>query len=216
MPSLFLRVIFGVNTKTIDSRTSRTGACLQGAVLRTAIIGLVFALVVLVPVAFAQDTAGAVFSRSDSRIVVPIPGPEGWECLEQASEDGVTVVVAKCRRVVEGEFFFLLAKIYAVPADQVLSAEELSNGVYRLNYEGFFDTVTWQRSEAAMVGQHSGWETEFDAVHSSRGTIHKIERAVVLGESVFLWSAEGNPALFPVFESEIARWWSETRFPELP
>jgi len=171
---------------------------------------------VYIPAAFAQDTASPVFSRADGRITVPVPGADGWECLEQSSEDGVTVAVAKCRRSAEGEFFFLLAKVYSVPADQVLGAEELSTRIYRLNYEGFFDTLTYLRSELAVVGAHSGWETEFDAVHNSRGQIHKIERAVVVGQSVFLWSAEGNPALFPNFEAEIARWWAETRFTDLP
>ncbi|MFY0533668.1 hypothetical protein [Nannocystis pusilla] len=95
------------------------------------------------PAATPADAPAAgdasLFASKDGLVAAPRPSGDGWECVEQtAAEPGQETTLIKCRHTDKARFFFLLAKDYAVPPDQVRSAEQLANEVFPATYQKLF------------------------------------------------------------------------------
>lgn len=156
----------------------------------------------------------AVLASQSEVVTVAKPSGEGWECVSQHGEDpktGMTGEVTKCRRP-QGEFFFLLAKSYAVRPEDAVPAERLVKELYPADYKKLFATVSSLTTKKEKLDGRDAWQLELDAEHASRGKIHKRERVATNGAQVMLVSAEGDPALFTKFGKEIDSWFKGAHF----
>ena len=165
------------------------------------------------PLAPAAD----MFTSADGLVAAPRPSGDGWECVEQtASEPGNEATLIKCRHTDSERFFFLMAKDYAVPADQVRSAEELAAHVFPTTYQKLFQSHEVRESKAVDHAGKPAYELRIEAVHASMGPIRKHERVITQGNHVFVLSAEGKPEVFDGEAAAIAAWFSGARFKNLP
>ena len=157
-----------------------------------------------------------MFTSADGLVAAPRPVGDGWDCVEQTGgEPGQEATLIKCRHVDRARFFFVMAKDYAVPADQVRTAEELATRVFPTTYQKLF-----QSHEIREVGpvSHAGvpaYELHMDAVHASVGAIRKRERVLTRGNHVFVLSAEGLPDVFADESATIEAWFTGARFKNL-
>jgi hypothetical protein len=157
------------------------------------------------------------YARSDGTISAPKPVGDGWECLEQSDsgQGAHDIRLIKCRRTASGQFFFMLAKTYAVAEAEVQSPEQLANGPFQRNYEKLFDTTRYQSRRSVDHAGRRGYEVSFDAEHSQKGSIRKLERVLTEGTRVFIVSAEGRPADYERFAAERTAWLDGVKFSEL-
>lgn len=161
--------------------------------------------------------AADLFTSADGLVAAPRPPGDGWECVEQtSSEPGNEATLIKCRRTDRERFFFLMAKDYAVPADQVRSAEELATHVFPTTYQKLFQSHEVRESKAVDHAGKPAYELRIEAVHASMGPIRKHERVITQGNHVFVLSAEGKPEVFDGEAAAIAAWFSGARFKNLP
>lgn len=161
--------------------------------------------------------AADLFTSADGLVAAPRPPGDGWECVEQtASEPGNEATLIKCRHTDRERFFFLMAKDYAVPADQVRSAEELATHVFPTTYQKLFQSHEVRESKAVDHAGKPAYELRIEAVHASMGAIRKHERVITRGNHVFVLSAEGKPEVFDGEAAAIAAWFSGARFKNLP
>lgn len=159
----------------------------------------------------APSTA-ALFTSSDGLVAAPRPPGDGWECLEQSTAEATLI---KCRQVDPSRFFFLMAKDYSVPPDQVRSPEDLVMTVFPATYQKLFTAHTITEAHAVTHAGAPGHEAWIDAAHASAGQIRKRERVITRGHRVFVLSAEGTPAVFDAEAAATEAWFSGARFKHL-
>lgn len=176
-------------------------------------VALLAAAAVSAPRAVRCDS-GLITSK-DGQVSAARPSGLGWECLQQEAAEPFPVTLVKCRRTVEGEFFFMLAKVYEVPADQVLPSHDLVTRVYPKDYAKLFERHTVRATSKATHQKNKGYEIRLDAHHKERGDISKVERVFTKGQRVFLLSAEGAPAQLTAHKSDIAAWFKSAHFKAL-
>ena len=87
--------------------------------------------------------------------LLTVDAPEGdhWK-LEAFAADGVTAF--KCK-LVAPELFFMVAKYYAVPTDQIVGSEALLRHVYPRTYARIFASTHIEHLRVLPVG-HDGLE----------------------------------------------------------
>lgn len=155
----------------------------------------------------------ALFASKDGLVAAPRPAGDGWECVEQtATEPGQEATLIKCRYTDRTRFFFLLAKDYVVPPDQVRSAEQLATDVFPATYQQLFQKFEVVESKPTTRAGGPGHELRISAVHASMGEIRKRELVQTAGNHVFVVSAEGLPAVFDAEASAIEAWFAGARF----
>jgi hypothetical protein len=176
-------------------------------------VALLAAAAATAPGAVRGDS-GAIESK-DGQVTAARPSGLGWECLQQEASEPIPVTLVKCRRTVAGEFFFMLAKVYEVPADQVVPAHDLVTRVYPKDYAKLFDRHTVRGTTKVTHQKNKGLEIRVDAHHKERGDITKVERVFTKGQRVFLVSAEGAPAQFTAHKADIAAWFKSAHFKAL-
>lgn len=169
------------------------------------------------PAAPAAAAEPELFASKDGLVAAPRPSGDGWECVEQtATEPGQETTLIKCRHTDKSRFFFLLAKDYAVPPDQVRSAEQLATDVFPSTYQKLFQKFEITESKPTTRDGKPGHELRISAVHASMGEIRKRELVQTAGNHVFVVSAEGLPDVFDAEASAIEAWFSGARFKNLP
>lgn len=156
-------------------------------------------------------------TTSDGLIsVTPPAGPE-WEvearALDMPGEGHASLI--KCRRAVAGEFFFMVAKDYTVPPEQVLPPERLLREVYASDYARMFDQVKVDVIQPRVVDGREWWEAGFQLVHARLGSIVKLERVTCAGEHVLVVSGEGAPDAMRAHFATLSAWLDGTRFASL-
>jgi ethanolamine ammonia-lyase small subunit len=156
------------------------------------------------------------FSDSKGLITVPFASGTAWDCAEKSgSQAGAEALLVRCRSKAPGEFFFMMAKDYTVPKEQVMAADKLATTVYKRDYEKFFKTVKYTKTGPVKQGRLQWYELAFQAEHAAKGPIHKVERVLVKGTHVLLLSAEGAPKDFAAHQVDTGRWLSKTAFATL-
>lgn len=159
----------------------------------------------------------ALFTSKDGLVAAPRPSGDGWDCVEQtATEPGQETTLIKCRHTDRTRFFFLLAKDYVVPPDQVRSAEQLATDVFPTTYQKLFQKFEITESKPTTRAGKPGHELKISAVHASMGEIRKRELVQTEGNHVFVVSAEGLPDVFDAESSAIEAWFSGARFKNQP
>jgi hypothetical protein len=165
----------------------------------------------------AAPAEAALFASKDGLVAAPRPSGDGWECVEQTGgEPGQETTLIKCRRTDRTRFFFLLAKDYAVPPEQVRSAEQLATDVFPTTYQKLFQKFEVTESKPATRADKPGHELRISATHASMGEIRKREFVQTAGNHVFVVSAEGLPEVFDAESSAIEAWFAGARFKNLP
>jgi hypothetical protein len=165
----------------------------------------------------APPPAADLFTSKDGLVAAPRPAGDGWECVEQtAAEPGQEATLIKCRHTDRARFFFLMAKDYVVPADQVRSAEELATRVFPTTYQKLFQSHEIRETKAVTHAGKPAHELRMEAVHASMGPIRKRERVITHDNHVFVLSAEGMPEVFDAEAAAIEAWFSGARFKHLP
>lgn len=158
-----------------------------------------------------------LYTSSDGVVAAPRPSGEGWECLEQiATDPGHEVTLIRCRHVDRAQFFFMMAKDYAVAPGEVRSAEELATRVFPPTYDKLFRRHEITSSGATLHAGHAAYDLRIEALHASMGEIRKRERVITHGTHVFILSAEGKPEVFDRETAAIDAWFSGARFKNLP
>ncbi|SFE47347.1 hypothetical protein SAMN02745121_04373 [Nannocystis exedens] len=158
-----------------------------------------------------------LFASKDGLVAAPRPAGDGWECVEQtATEPGQEATLIKCRRTDRARFFFLLAKDYVVPPDQVRSPEQLATDVFPATYQKLFQKFEVTESKATTRAGKPGHELRISATHASMGEIRKRELVQTAGNHVFVVSAEGLPDVFDAESSAIEAWFAGAQFKNLP
>lgn len=160
----------------------------------------------------APAAAPDMFTSTDGQVAAPRPAGDGWDCVEQAA-DGATLI--KCRRTDRSKFFFVMAKDYVVPADQVRTAEALATVVFPTTYQQLFTSHEIRESRAVDHAGEPAHEVSLDAVHASMGKIRKRERVIVQDDHVFVISAEGLPEAFDAEAATTEAWFAGARFARL-
>lgn len=156
-------------------------------------------------------------ASSDGVVVIPDFG-KGWVVEEHTAREPVAVSMQKCKRFSPDNdyFLFMLAKQYEVAAGPDLSAEEVTNRIFRGTYEKTFETVHYGSTEWVEDEKGVRWfEAKIALEHTKLGAITKIERVHVIGPKVFLVSAEGRQADVRAHHSFVQRWLKECEFPQL-
>lgn len=160
--------------------------------------------------------AADLYTSSDGAVAGPRPPGDGWECVEQRSPaPGQEVTLIKCRRTDRERFFFLMAKDYAVPADQVRAADTLATQVFPETYKQLFTRHAITQTREASLAGRTGTEVTLDAEHASMGPIKKRELVLTAGDHVFVVSAEGKPEVFAAESAAIEAWFTGVRFRRL-
>ena len=170
------------------------------------------------PAETAAD-APKTMTGKDGAITVTVPTGEGWECVEQQAPMPGTdkqASLVKCRRADrDAEFFFLLAKVYGIPASEVKPAKELATQVFMATYQKLFQNHKIVKEGVVKFGALEGYEVVMEMSHESMGPIKKIERVFTKGENVFLLSGEGKPEMVEKFSKATESWFAQTRFKAL-
>lgn len=154
------------------------------------------------------------YSSADGSLSAPQPTGDEWECLEQTSNDPPATLI-KCRQRDRARFFFMMAKEYSVPAEEVRSLDGIISEVLPQTYAKLFDSYKITRDEPTMVGKVGARDLWIDAEHASMGSIRKRERLIVQGERVFVVSAEGLRAVFDELAPAVDRWFTGATFSHL-
>lgn len=145
-------------------------------------------------------------TTTDGRITVWTPDDPEWriEVLTQGR-----AIAFKCKRTTPGELCFFLAKIYEVPPENIVPAEQLLREVYPQIYGKQFAQVTLV-SAGDFVGDDDAqwWEAHYELVHAQAGAISKLERVRCVGNEIYLTSAEGHTASM-LRHAEAARAWMD-------
>lgn len=158
-----------------------------------------------------------LFTSKDGLVAAPRPAGDGWECVEQTATDpGQEATLIKCRHTDRARFFFLMAKDYTVPPEQVRHAADLATAVFPATYERLFESHRINESKAVTHAGKPAHEIRLDAVHASMGPIRKRERVAVDGTHVFVISAEGKPEVFDAEAAAIEAWFAGAKFKNLP
>jgi hypothetical protein len=153
-------------------------------------------------------------TTSDGLITVNAPHEEGWsvETVAGVVQAGTSTTFVKCKRTVAGEFLFLMAKDYTVPADNVVTAEQLLRELYPASYAKVFAEVKLDALREKHVHGRAWWEASYSFVHTKLGAITKIERVTCVGEHVLLVSGEGAPAVVTKHFGMLANWLDTAEF----
>ncbi len=164
----------------------------------------------------APPPEAVMFTSQDGLVAAPRPPGDGWECVEQVvNEPGQEATLIKCRHTDRTRFFFLMAKDYVVPAEQVRSVEELSTAVFPATYQKLFQSHVITEARAATHAGAPAYDSWIEAVHASMGPIRKRERVITRGTHVFVISAEGMPAAYEAEGAAMEAWFSGARFKNL-
>ncbi|MGE5182894.1 MAG: hypothetical protein ACM31C_12560, partial [Acidobacteriota bacterium] len=116
-------------------------------------------------------------TTSDGLITVNAPHEEGWavETVAGVVQAATSTTLVKCKRTVPGEFLFLMAKDYTVPAENVVTAEQLLRELYPASYAKLFASVKLDALRDKQVHGCTWWEASYSFVHAKLGAITKIE-----------------------------------------
>lgn len=93
------------------------------------------------------------------------------------------IIGFKLKRLVPGEFLFMLAKDYMVPPEDVVSAEQLVSEVYPQSYARRFAKV---EIDAVREVDDGRWEADYRFMHDTMGLILKRERVKIVRTHVLL------------------------------
>jgi len=162
------------------------------------------------------------YGTKDGRVTAAIPAGKGWKprrLARSVPKRGVDVWQIRFSRTVKGEFFYMQAKEYTVPADQIRSAKWLFENPYTRNYNKLFRSFKYTRSTPVKVKRFdksvTGHEVEITAEHARIGTIHKFERILLRGRHVYLVSAEGSPAAYKRYKAAALKFFDSVKFARL-
>ena len=120
------------------------------------------------------------------------------------------IIGFKLKRLVPGEFLFMMAKDYMVPPENVVSAKKLVTEIYPQSYAQRFTKVEIDAVREIETGQ---WEADYRFVHDSMGLILKRERVKIVRTHVLLASAEGWPKEMETHAEAVAQWMTTTYAP---
>lgn len=120
------------------------------------------------------------------------------------------VIGFKLKRLVPGEFLFMLAKDYMVPPADILPTQQLVSVNYPQTYTRMFASVETVGVRDLGDGQ---WEADYRFGHPTMGVIVKRERVKVVRTHVLLASAEGRPAEMQAHAEAVAMWLTATFAP---
>jgi hypothetical protein len=116
----------------------------------------------------------------------------------------------KLKRLVPGEFLFMLAKDYTVPPENVVTAKELVSEVYPQSYAKQFSDVAIDSIRDLGDGW---WVADYRFTHVKMGAIVKRERVKTVRRHVLLTSAEGWPEAMEAHADAVAAWMTSTFAP---
>lgn len=156
-------------------------------------------------------------ASSDGKVAAPRPSGDAWECEEKiAGAPDPDTTLIKCRHRDRARFFFMMAKDYAVPPDEVRTPEGIVRDVLPTTYGKLFERHTITRQEPVLHRGAAGVDLWIDAVHATIGPVRKRERVLTRGEHVFIISAEGMPEVFDGEGATIDAWFAGADFANLP
>lgn len=158
-------------------------------------------------------------TTADRLITAPLPAEPGWTPVEDCGQTAGPAVATtlKCRRVVEGEFLFYLAKDYSVPRDQITDADTLTRQVFIRTYERMFSQVRYDRISSAQALGVTWVEAGIQMVHPRLGALAKLERVTTVDDHVLIVSIEGAQAdVARHWATSGAAWMNGVRFARLP
>lgn len=149
------------------------------------------------------------------RLEVLQPEGKDWGCdSRKAQQQGSMVSMITCRSTQAGQFFFMTAKWYTVPAEQVLKSEALAKE-YVGHYDKMFREIEVVREGEANLRGHAAYEIELKMSHAKMGKIRKRERFAAVGRGVLLLSAEGREDSYEAMEAAITAWFEHSQL-QLP
>ena len=163
----------------------------------------------------AKDTPPVMkpFKTKDGAINVSAPSGPAWDCMDRQVQRGTQKVsMIRCRPKDRSQFFFMIAKVYTVPAKDVMDAKKLVTVQYPKHYKKFFQSHKIVKSGPFKHQNHEGYEIHLQARHSAKGDIMKVERVLVKGTNVLILSAEGAPGPYKKFQPLIKQWFDGARF----
>ena len=173
----------------------------------------------LVPtLAFAQGApptpqpAPQPITTTGGEVSVTSPGAD-WQCTPLQGKQGPDsqAWMVKCK-LMTGGFFFMVAKVYTVPAADVKTAEQLVKEVYPTHYAKFFAEHAISDVKPISIAGHAGLSYRLTAKHARKGPIRKDEQVAVAGDRVYILSAEGDPAKFAAHAPTFASWAAAASF----
>lgn len=161
--------------------------------------------------------AVAHHSTDDGNISASIPPGDGWNCTDMHKElapDNEAWLV-KCKLQTPNTFFFMIAKDYTVPKDQITSSHTLVNEIYPKSYGSLFDKFTISNIADTSINGHQGHAYQLDATHKSKGAIRKSAQVVVVGNHTFILTAEGSPKDVEANKAVYENWKQSVQFKAL-
>lgn len=120
------------------------------------------------------------------------------------------VIGFKLKRLVPGEFLFMLAKDYMVPPENIVSAKELVSDIYPQSYAKQFSEVAIDSIDDLGDGW---WVANYRFVHVKMGAIVKRERVKTVRAHVILTSAEGWAKDMTAHAEAVDAWMTSTFAP---
>jgi hypothetical protein len=150
-------------------------------------------------------------------VAAAAPEGPGWRVEEVcgAAQGPTVATLVKAKRDVSGEFFFMLAKDYAVAPAAVRPAADLVRTVYAENYARMFQEVRYDFVQTTTVAGVEWVEAAMQMRHATMGSIAKIERVACAGTHVLILSAEGGQNEVRAHWPATQRWLADSRFRSL-
>lgn len=144
------------------------------------------------------------------------PEGDGWQCAPKHGKQSADAQawMIKCRRT-NGGFFFMVAKVYTVPAKDIRSTKQLVYEVFPGHYARFFAEHTMHSVGAAQIGGKPALSYQLNATHAKKGPIRKAETVLAAGNAVYVFSAEGDPAAFKAWLPTYTAWTATAQFSKL-
>ena len=164
--------------------------------------------------AFGQGAAPAPQMIATTGGEVSVATPKGdWQCKPMQGSQGPDnqAWMVKCK-LKTGGFFFMVAKVYTVPATDVKTAEQLVKEVYPSHYAKLFSKQAISAVQPVKIGGHAGLSYRLTAEHAKKGPILKDEHVAVVGNRTYILSAEGDPAAFAAQAPAFASWAASATF----
>lgn len=158
-------------------------------------------------------TALQRIATADGEVSVDMPKGADWQCAPRQGSQGPNnkAWMVKCK-LKTGGFFFMVAKLYTVPAGDVKTAEQLVKEVYPGHYAKLFAINAISAIKPVMVNNTAGLSYRLTAEHAKKGPILKDEQVAVIGNRTYILSAEGDPAAFAAHAPTFAKWAATAKF----
>ncbi|MGK0360923.1 MAG: hypothetical protein ACI9U2_003237 [Bradymonadia bacterium] len=152
-------------------------------------------------------------ATTGGEVSVDMPKGADWQCAPRQGSQGPNskVWMVKCK-LKTGGFFFMVAKVYTVPAADAKTAEQLVKEVYPIHYAKLFAKQAISAVNPVKIAGQTGLSYRLTAEHAKKGPILKDEQVVVVGDRTYILSAEGDPAAFAAHAQTFAAWAASATF----